>query len=221
MDVKILEEKIKVFSEAAELMPCVVIIHDILDFSVVFMSSNGLEQLGIGLKEIRELGPAYHEKFFNNEDMQDFVNKLHKLLEKGDSKEVFSFFQQVKLKDREEWVWHFSATRIFHQDENGRPTHMISVAIPIDQMRHIPKKAERLLEENIFYNTNLEKFEALGERGKAVLRLVAMGKSSSKIAEELHISVETVSTHRKIIKQKLGISSTYEFTVYAHAFDLI
>jgi DNA-binding CsgD family transcriptional regulator len=47
-----------------------------------------------------------------------------------------------------------------------------------------------------------------------VLRLVALGKSSCEIADELFISIETVNTHRKLIKQKLGIS-------YAHAFDVI
>jgi DNA-binding CsgD family transcriptional regulator len=50
---------------------------------------------------------------------------------------------------------------------------------------------------------------------------VALGKSSCEIANELFISVETVNTHRKLIKLKLDISTTYEFTQYAYAFDLI
>ncbi|NJY62711.1 helix-turn-helix transcriptional regulator [Salinimicrobium sp. CDJ15-81-2] len=61
----------------------------------------------------------------------------------------------------------------------------------------------------------------MGKRAKEVLRLVALGKSSSEIAEELNISTETVNTHRKNIKKKLGISTTYEFTEYARAYDLI
>lgn len=111
--------------------------------------------------------------------------------------------------------------RIFHQDEHENPTHLVTVAFPINQMKHIPHKAERLLAENEFFRENLHKFLALGNRSKEVLRLVALGKSSGEIAQELKISVETVHTHRKNIKKKLGISTTYDFTEYAHAYDLI
>ncbi|MDT0690295.1 helix-turn-helix transcriptional regulator [Salegentibacter sp. F188] len=114
-----------------------------------------------------------------------------------------------------------ASCRIFFKDREGNPSHTITVAIPIDQLKHIPNKAQRFLEESKFFRSNLSKFISLGSRAKEVLRLVALGKSSSEIAEELFTSVETVQTHRKLIKQKLDISSSYEFTLYAHAYDLI
>ena len=119
------------------------------------------------------------------------------------------------------WVWHIASTRIFEQDEQKNPTHLVTVAFPVDQMKHIPHKAERLLSENQFFKDNLDKFLSLGEREKEVLRLVALGKSSAEIATEMSISIETVNTHRKNIKQKLTINNTYGFTEYAHAYDLI
>lgn len=216
-----IEEKLKQFTPGAELMPGVVIIHRLPDFQTLYMSSKGLKQLDVSLDELREMGPEYHERFFNNEDMEDFIEKIKKLLHKNDPEETFTFFQQVRITDRKEWVWHISSTRIFHQDEQQNPTHMVTVAFPIDKMKHIPNKAERLLAENEFYKKNLDKFMALGKRAKEVLRLVALGKSSAEISDELCISVDTVNTHRKLIKQKLGISSAYEFTEYAHAYDLI
>ncbi|MFD0976898.1 response regulator transcription factor [Salinimicrobium gaetbulicola] len=222
---KSLNEKIEKFASCAESMPGVVVIHelgeDISDFRSIFMTSNGLQQLGISLNELMQIGPKYHERFFNNEDMEGFMVKLHKLLESRDPDETFTFFQQVKFRDRDEWVWHISSIRIFHQAPDGRPTHLVTVAFPVDQMKHIPNKAERLLAENQFFRENLQKFISLGSRAKEVLRLVALGKSSAEIAEELHITVDTVNTHRKNIKKKLEINTTYEFTEYAHAFDLI
>lgn len=205
----------------AEMMPGVVIIHQLKPFTPCYMSSNGLMLLGIDAEELMEIGTDYHNRFFNNEDMEDFLRKFEKLMKSKDPRETFTFFQQVKIKEREEWVWHIASTRIFLQDKDGNPTHMVTIAIPIDQMKHIPNKAERLLAENDFFRANLQKYLSLGNRGKEILRLVALGKSSLEIANELFISVETVSTHRKLIKQKLGISTTYEFTLYAHAFDLI
>lgn len=220
-----LEQKLEKFASCAEAMPGVVVIHELGsepdDFKSIFMTSNGLEQLGISLNELQDLGPKYHERFFNNEDMDGFMIKLMNLLQNRDPDETFTFFQQVKFTDRNEWVWHISSLRIFHQAPDGRPTHLVTVAFPVDQMKHIPNKAERLLAENQFFKENFQKFITLGPRAKEVLRLVALGKSSAEIAEELHITVDTVNTHRKNIKRKLDINTTYEFTEYAHAFDLI
>lgn len=217
------EQKLKNFSACADLMPGVVIIHELTEteFNTVYMNSLGLSQLGVTLEELKDMGSEYHEKFFNNEDMEDFMEKLHKLLRSKNPKETFTFFQQVKLKDKPDWVWHMASTRIFHQRPDGRPSHMITVAFPVDNMKHIPNKAERLLAENQFFKENLNKFLSLGKRAKEVLSLVAVGKSSPEIAEELNISTDTVNTHRKNIKKKLGISTTYEFTQYARAYDLI
>ncbi len=216
-----IKEKIEQFAPCAEMMPGVVVIHELEDFQTVFMTSNGLEQLGINLKELQALKSKYHERFFNNEDMEDFMKKLQKLLQENDPRQTFTFFQQVKFKDRGEWVWHIASVRIFAQDQNGDPSHTVTVAFPVDRMKHIPHKAERLLAENLFFKKNLNRFLSLGKREKEVLKLVALGKSSAEIAHELCIAVDTVNTHRKKIKNKLGISTSYEFTEYAHAYDLI
>lgn len=219
-----IDDKIKKFASCAELMPGVVVIHDIgnlNEFKTVYMNTKGLEQLGVNLDQLSQMGPKYHERFFNNEDMDDYMKKLSKMLKKKDPDETFTIFQQVKIRESNTWVWHIASVRIFNQDETGNPTHLITVAFPIDSMKHIPHKAERLLAENNFFRNNLDKFLNLGKREKQVLRLVALGKSSAAIGEELNITVDTVNTHRKKIKQKLEINTAYEFTEYAHAFDLI
>lgn len=215
------QKKIKEFAPYAEFMPGVVIIHQLDPLTPCYMTSNGLELLGINMEELLEIGPDYLNRFFNNEDMDDFVLKLRQLINTGDEKDTFTFFQQVKLRDRKEWIWHVASSRIFFKDNSGNPTHTITVAIPIDQLKHIPNKAQRLLEESEFFRSNMGKYSNLGCRAKEVLKLVALGKSSCEIANELFISVETVNTHRKLIKLKLDISTTYEFTQYAYAFDLI
>lgn len=217
------EEKLELFSACAEHMPGVVVVHELRpdDFCTVFMSSRGLYQLGVTLEELKDMGAKYHDRFFNNEDMEGFMIKLRKMLENRDPNETFTFFQQVKFKDRDEWVWHIGSIRIFHQAPDGTPTHVVTVAFPVDRMKHIENKAERLLKENIFFKKNLNKFLTLGKRAKEVLKLVALGKSSSEIANELNITVDTVNTHRKNIKKKLNISTTFEFSEYARAYDLI
>jgi DNA-binding NarL/FixJ family response regulator len=55
----------------------------------------------------------------------------------------------------------------------------------------------------------------LSERECEVIGLIAEGHSSTRIAEQLHLSAHTVATHRKNIMQKLGVNSTAAVVMYA------
>ena len=55
----------------------------------------------------------------------------------------------------------------------------------------------------------------LTEREVQVLSLIANGKSTKEVAEELFISTKTVDTHKGHILDKLGLKNTAELTKYA------
>jgi two-component system NarL family response regulator len=55
----------------------------------------------------------------------------------------------------------------------------------------------------------------LGRRETEVLRLLARGKSSPQIAEELNIASSTVDVHRRNIMEKLDLRGVAELTKYA------
>ena len=55
----------------------------------------------------------------------------------------------------------------------------------------------------------------LTERELEILKLIAEGKSSNEIAEELFVSAKTVGTHKQHIYEKLNISSNVELVKYA------
>ena len=56
--------------------------------------------------------------------------------------------------------------------------------------------------------------ETLSHREFEVLRMIALGKTISQIAEELHLSVSTVSTHRARILEKMEMTTTAELMRY-------
>jgi len=57
--------------------------------------------------------------------------------------------------------------------------------------------------------------ERLSDREFEVVRMIASGKTSSQIAEELHLSVTTVSTYRARILEKMGMANNAELMRYA------
>ena len=57
-------------------------------------------------------------------------------------------------------------------------------------------------------------------REQLVLRLIAQGLNNKRIAQEINVSVRTVETHKRNIKQKLGIDSTLGLMRYAIDYGL-
>jgi len=55
----------------------------------------------------------------------------------------------------------------------------------------------------------------LGRREQEVLALLAEGRLSREIAEQLHISLATVEVHRRNIMHKLGLHNVAQLTKYA------
>ena len=55
----------------------------------------------------------------------------------------------------------------------------------------------------------------LSEREKEIVAEVAKGLTNKEIADRLHLSIHTVTTHRKNISHKTGINSISGITVYA------
>lgn len=216
-----IQEKIEHFAPVAEQLPGVVVIHQIDCFAPLYMSSKGLELLGISMTELIEVGEDYQKKVLNEEFMGDFLDLLRTMINENNDGETYNFFHQVQLRKGEPYQWYVSSLKVFHHDSKGYPSHTVTIAFPLGDLENIPHKAERMLNESLFYKKNIKKFHSLGNRAKEVLRLVALGKSSAEIAEELHVTVDTVNTHKRLVKQKLNINSAYQFTKYAQSFDLI
>ncbi len=74
--------------------------------------------------------------------------------------------------------------------------------------------AEKLAEGNLEQNDKaLHKM--LSDREMQVFQLIAHGRSVSEIGDELSLSVNTISTYRTRILEKLGLKNNAEITRYA------
>lgn len=66
-----------------------------------------------------------------------------------------------------------------------------------------------------------KKNDALSAREKEIIACIAKGMSNKEIAEELNLSVHTVTTHRRNLSAKLQIHSPAGLTIYAIVNKLI
>ena len=69
--------------------------------------------------------------------------------------------------------------------------------------------------ETPFISEDENRKQKLTAREREILQLVAEGKSHSRIAQILHISVRTVDTHRNNILKKLGLHDAASLVAYA------
>ena len=58
-------------------------------------------------------------------------------------------------------------------------------------------------------------YESLSDRSREIFRLVAFGHTNREIARTLHVSEQTVHTHRAAIMQKLGFHDRVDLLKYA------
>lgn len=216
-----IEQKLEELKQFEDIVPAVFVVHDIRDFSLVYMSKRGLEGLGTTLEEIRTSFKDYHSQYFNLEDAEYYAEKIAAFIARNQADEIVTFFQQVRLVTDQEWVWHLSGTQILLWDMEGKPLLVLTLSMPVDSKSHITTKVERLQREYDFLRRNQHVFAALTNREKEILRYMALGKNSEEIAENLHISEMTVSTHRRNIKAKIAAQTPYDITRFAQAFDLI
>ncbi len=218
---KRIADKIEEIKSYENDIPGVIIVMNIQTLSVVYMSERGREILEVTLDELQEIGPKYSDRFFNKEEADDYTPYLLDLLHKNDTDKIVSYFQQVRPTPEHPWSWYFNGVKIIMKDDNDSPLLVMINAIPIDHLHYMTIKVQRLLDENNYLRKNSKLMNSLTKREIEVLTMVANGSSSDEISNKLFLSKETVATHRKNIKRKLGFKTNYDFISFAQAFDLI
>lgn len=81
--------------------------------------------------------------------------------------------------------------------------------------KYITASLAEKLAESLGENEKKPGHELLSDREMQVLQLIASGKTVSEIAEEISLSVNTISTYRTRILEKINLHNSAEITRYA------
>jgi two-component system invasion response regulator UvrY len=114
------------------------------------------------------------------------------------------------------------AVRVLKAGASGYLTKESDKSELLDAIRRIaqgnkyitPSLAEKLASE-LEPLADKAPHERLSDREYHILCLIAKGKSSTEIADDLSLSVKTVSTHRARVLEKMNMKSNAELTHYA------
>ncbi len=218
---ELIDKKISEIAAIEDDMPGVIIIFNADDFSLKYISKRGLDFLGMTNDEIQKMGVNYHTSILNPEDSVEYTPKIFELLRRNNNEEIISLFQEVRQSQQINYSWFITGCKVLLRDNEGHPKLLIGMSIPIDSMLEIAQKAQRIIDENNYMHKNIHIFESLTKREKELLKFFALGSTNEAIARENFISVETVATHRKNIKRKLGCKTNYDCTYFAQVFNII
>ena len=92
---------------------------------------------------------------------------------------------------------------------------LIAVHKVLSGRKYITASVAEKLAESLGENENKTAHEYLSDREMQVLQLISSGKTVSEIAEEISLSVNTISTYRARILEKLSLNNNAELTRYA------
>ena len=83
------------------------------------------------------------------------------------------------------------------------------------------QSCKKIIKTNDFIKANLHKYVALTKREKEILHLYTKIHKPDEIANQLCISVHTIRTHWKNIKNKLNMHMLEEILLFAEAFETL
>lgn len=87
--------------------------------------------------------------------------------------------------------------------------------------KYITASLAEKLAESLGEHEKKPSHELLSDREMQVLQLIASGKTVSEIAEEISLSVNTISTYRARILEKINLHNNAELTRYAIDHNLV
>ncbi len=92
---------------------------------------------------------------------------------------------------------------------------IFAIQAVMDRKRYLSPKITSLILDDYLNLAEEVEPASLSTREREVLQLIAEGKSTRQIADDLNLSVKTIETHRSQIMKKLNVTSLAELTKYA------
>ncbi|MGF1694531.1 response regulator transcription factor [Vibrio kyushuensis] len=184
------------------------------DIKVIGTASNGLE----AIEKVRELNPDVTLMDVSM-PLMNGIDATRLIREEFPHAKVL----MLTMHDHREYIMKvMQAGAVGYMLKEITAEKMVQAIKTVDQgSTYFCETTTQTLFSQEVIPSNSNNVSPLSRREESVLKLVAQGSSSKKIASLLDISCRTVETHRQNIKHKLHLSSTAELAKYAYEKGII
>jgi DNA-binding CsgD family transcriptional regulator len=202
--------------------PCVTWILDVRTQKFDFITKNTIDFFGYESERFLSDGHSFHERIKHPDDslntwklVYSIWNALTGIPSGSRPNYKFSYDYRI-LKPDGRIVRILEQNAVLHQDTNGNITHLLGVCNDITPWKKTGSQLASLTStvDQKFYLFHSENTSAikpksiLSKRELEILKLMADGRSSKLIADQLFISFHTVNTHRQKMIEKTNTRNT-------------
>lgn len=203
------------FNALTDAIPFAVHLNDSSNLELVAANRSHTEQLGYQVEEIHEMGLEFLNRCVHPKSLAVYPLLLQRSKQ---ASSVFTFIHHILYRTPKP---DYTPVITFTKTTNLPG----GVSICLSPLPHnfgaMVDKVRQVIEVDDFKLKHFGRFQRLTSREREILRLLSSGYNNLQIAEQLHISRQTVETHRKKLKAKLDIGSFRDLMRYALAFDLV
>jgi DNA-binding CsgD family transcriptional regulator len=217
--------------------PCFVYMLNYKTMKYIYLSPSFTNILGYDIGDPMNEGTQFFYNIIHPDDLKELMeNTFKKILEFyydcpiEDRKKIrCTYDYRVKRKDGK-YVRLLQQTLVVEIDNEGNPVCDIGIISDITEYKKDTKikvSVSKYDQELGFVTMNNpqptpeSKPDRVSERELEILKLLMQGYSSKKIADELHISVNTVRNHRQNLLEKTKTKNIAELITFALSNSLI
>lgn len=214
--------------------PFISFVLDLRTQRFLFFSNNSKDLFGYESNSFIEGGLAFKNQIIHQEDLENkwklkkkFWNFI--LTVPSDLREQYKFTLDYRIvKPNGEEVRVLEQVLSLHQDTYGNVKYILGNCIDITGWKRNGEQCAYLTSSVghsvLSFTAEKEKGDSakvLSKREAEIVKLLSQGFSSKYIADKLHISFNTVNTHRQHIIKKTHTKNTGELIRYATSCGLI
>lgn len=212
------------WEQLASMLNSLVLVFDVHRNTFLYVSDDYLKPFGINPADLLANGHTPVLEIMHPEDIKYgffMRRKLYSILTSLPVDEVKNYkaTHEFRVKNlRGEWIRAIEHEQVICTDENDNLWLMLSI-VDTDASSNTYTARSHLYNHVTGRKTDFDLSDILEEpltdREWEVLRLMHEGALSKEIAARLHVSINTINTHRQNILRKLGANNTVEALNYA------
>ncbi len=180
-----------------------------------------VEQVGDGFELLKQLRNGKWDIIISDLSMPG-KNGLETL------KQIKTEFPQIPVLILSMYPEDLYAIRVLKAGASGYMTKesapeelIIAVRLILQGRKYITPTVAEKMASNLDHDYERQPHEILSDRELDVMKMIASGKTVSEIATELSLSVNTISTYRARVLEKMNLKTNSELTYYVISNNLL